>query len=60
MGSELVIGALIGLLAGGGVTFFIQSVVLKKRREHAASKKPTLEGEAMKKDKILASQRAFP
>lgn len=58
MGSELVIGALIGILAGGGVAFLVQSVLLKKRREQML-KEADLEGEAMKKDKILQAKERF-
>lgn len=55
---ELIIGSLIGLLAGGVATFVIQSTLLKKRREQII-KEAELEGEAMKKDKIYQAKEKF-
>lgn len=55
---ELIIGSLIGLLAGGIATFVIQSTLLKKRREQII-KEAELEGEAMKKDKIYQAKEKF-
>ncbi len=55
---NVIIGALIGLLGGGVVTFIIQQTMLKKRKEQIL-KEADLEGEAMKKDKILQAKERF-
>ncbi len=55
---NLIIGALIGLIGGGVATFVIQNTMLKKRREQIL-KEAELEGEAMKKDKILQAKERF-
>jgi len=55
---NVIIGALIGLIGGGVATFIIQNTMLKKRREHIL-KEAELEGEAMKKDKILQAKERF-
>jgi ribonuclease Y len=55
---NLIIGALIGLIGGGVVAFLVQSTLLKKRKEQVL-KEADLEGEAMKKDKILQAKERF-
>jgi ribonucrease Y len=55
---NVIIGALVGLIGGGIVTFIIQNTMLKKRREQIL-KEADLEGEAMKKDKILQAKERF-
>ncbi|MNK22593.1 Ribonuclease Y [compost metagenome] len=55
---NVIIGALIGLIGGGVVTFIIQNTMLKKRKEQIL-KEADLEGEAMKKDKILQAKERF-
>jgi ribonuclease Y len=55
---QVIIGALIGLIGGGVATFLIQSTLLKKKREQII-KEAELEGESMKKDKILQAKERF-
>lgn len=55
---NVIIGALIGLIGGGVATFIIQNIMLKKRKEQIL-KEADLEGEAMKKDKILQAKERF-
>ena len=55
---NVIIGALIGLIGGGVATFIIQNTMLKKRKEQIL-KEADLEGEAMKKDKILQAKERF-
>ena len=55
---QVIIGALIGLIGGGVATFVIQSTLLKKKREQII-KEAELEGESMKKDKILQAKERF-
>lgn len=55
---NVIVGALIGLIGGGVITFLIQSTLLKKRKEQIL-KEAELEGESMKKDKILQAKERF-
>ncbi|WP_343748442.1 ribonuclease Y [Fluviicola sp.] len=55
---NVIIGALIGLIGGGVATFIIQNTMLRKRKEQIL-KEADLEGEAMKKDKILQAKERF-
>ncbi len=55
---NVIIGALIGLIGGGVATFIIQNTMLRKRKEQIL-KEAELEGEAMKKDKILQAKERF-
>ena len=55
---NVIIGALIGLIGGGVATFIIQNTMLKKRKEQIL-KEADLEGEAMKKEKILQAKERF-
>lgn len=58
MDTNILLGSLVGILAGGGLAFFIQNVLLKKRKEQIL-KEAELEGEALKKDKILQAKEKF-
>ncbi len=55
---NVIIGALIGLIGGGVATFIIQNTMLRKRKEQIL-KEADLEGEAMKKEKILQAKERF-
>lgn len=55
---NVIIGALIGLIGGGVATFIIQNTLLKKRKQQIL-READLEGEAMKKDKILQAKERF-
>jgi ribonucrease Y len=55
---ELVLGLLIGLGAGGVMTFVITQVLLKKKRE-LIIKEAEAQGESMKKEKILQAKEKF-
>ncbi len=55
---NLVIGILVGLAGGAIATFVILNVVLKSKREQLI-KEAELEGEAMKKEKILQAKERF-
>lgn len=56
--TNILLGCLVGVLIGGGLAFFIQNVILKKRKEQML-KDAENEGEAMKKDKILQAKERF-
>ncbi|TXI88303.1 MAG: ribonuclease Y [Crocinitomicaceae bacterium] len=58
MDTNILLGSLVGILAGGGLAFFIQNVLLKKRKEQLL-KEAELEGESLKKDKILQAKEKF-
>lgn len=58
MDTNILLGSLVGILAGGGLAFFIQNVLLKKRKEQML-KDAENEGEAMKKEKILQAKEKF-
>jgi ribonuclease Y len=58
MNINILTGILVGILGGGGLAFFIQNVVLKKRKEQIL-KDAENEGEAMKKEKILSAKEKF-
>ncbi|MCO5268256.1 MAG: ribonuclease Y [Brumimicrobium sp.] len=55
---EIIIGLTIGLVGGAVAVFVIQSVLLKKRREQIL-KEAEVEGETIKKDKILQAKEKF-
>lgn len=55
---NLIIGILIGLAGGGVITFFIQNVLLKSKKEQIL-KIAEQEGEALKKDKIVQAKERF-
>lgn len=55
---EIIIGGVVGLIAGVIVTFVIQNILLKKRTEQIL-KDAENEGEAIKKDKILQAKEKF-
>lgn len=58
MDTNILLGSLVGILVGGGLAFFIQNVLLKKRKEQLL-KEAELEGESLKKDKILQAKEKF-
>lgn len=55
---ELVIGLLIGLAGGGAGVFVLQNVILKGKRDQMI-REAELEGENIKKDKILQAKERF-
>ena len=55
---ELVIGLLIGLAGGGAGVFILQNVILKSKRDQLI-REAELEGENIKKDKILQAKERF-
>lgn len=55
---NLIIGLLIGLVGGGVATFILQNVVLKSKRDQLI-REAELEGENIKKDKILQAKEKF-
>jgi ribonuclease Y len=55
---EIVIGLLIGLIGGGVTAFVIQNVLLKKKKEQIV-REAELEGETIKKDKMLQAKEKF-
>ena len=55
---NLVIGLLIGLAGGGAATFILQNVILKNKRDQLI-REAELEGENIKKDKILQAKEKF-
>jgi ribonuclease Y len=54
----IIVGLLIGLIVGGGVAFFIQNVILKNKKQQIIHE-AELEGETIKKDKILQAKEKF-
>jgi ribonuclease Y len=58
MYTNILLGILVGILGGGGLAFFVQNVILKKRKEQIL-KDAENEGEAMKKEKILSAKEKF-
>jgi ribonuclease Y len=55
---ELVIGLLIGIGGGGAGVFVLQNVILKSKKEQII-REAELEGENLKKDKILQAKEKF-
>jgi ribonuclease Y len=55
--SSILIG-LVSILIGGGLAFFVQNVILKKRKEQLL-KDAEFEGETIKKEKILQAKEKF-
>jgi ribonuclease Y len=55
---EIVIGLLIGLIGGGVVMVIVQQTLLKSKREKLI-KDAELEGENIKKDKLLQAKENF-
>jgi ribonuclease Y len=55
---NLIIGLLIGLVGGGVATFVLQNVILKGKRDQLI-REAELEGENIKKDKILQAKEKF-
>lgn len=55
---QIIIGALVGLIGGAVVMFLVQATALKKKREQTI-KEAELEGEALKKEKMLQAKERF-
>lgn len=55
---SIVIGLLIGLIAGGGVTYYLLNVFLTKKKEQTI-REAEMEGETIKKEKILQAKEQF-
>ena len=49
------IGALVGLIAGGGIVYFLLNSLMTKRRE-AILKEAEAQGEALKKEKMVQAK----
>ncbi len=58
MGIELLTGLLIGLLGGAVVAFVVSNVLLKKRKDKLL-KDAEIQGETLKKEKMLESKERF-
>jgi ribonuclease Y len=58
MSTDILIGSIIGILAGAVVAFIVQNVLLKKRKEKILRDADN-DGEAMKKEKILQAKEKF-
>lgn len=56
--TEIIIGALVGIIVGGAVVFLIQNVVLKKKKEQLI-KDAMQEGESLKKERIFQAKEKF-
>lgn len=56
--TTILLGSLVGILVGGGLTFVLQNTLLKKRREQII-KEAESEAEATKKEKILQAKEKF-
>jgi ribonucrease Y len=54
----LAIGLLVGIIGGGALVFVLMNTALKNKRE-ALLKEAEIEGEAIKKDKILQAKERF-
>lgn len=55
---NIIIGSLIGVIGGAVIAYVIQNSLLKKRKEQIL-KEAEIEGESMKKDKILQAKERF-
>lgn len=55
---NLIIGLLIGIIGGGVVAFVVQNTLLKSKKDQLI-KEAELEGEALKKEKILQAKERF-
>lgn len=56
--TTMLLGSLVGILVGGGLTFVLQNTLLKKRSEQII-KEAESEAEATKKEKILQAKEKF-
>lgn len=54
----IIIGVLLGLIGGGSVMYFLQNMLLNKKREQII-RESELEGETIKKDKLLQAKEQF-
>jgi ribonuclease Y len=57
--TNILLGGLVGIIAGGGVTFALQATALKARREKML-KDAENEGESMKKEKMKPFSLVIP
>lgn len=55
---EILIGSLIGIVAGGGIVFILQNIILKNRKEQII-KEAELKGESLKSEKLLQAKEKF-
>lgn len=55
---NIIIGLLLGLIGGGGAMYFLQNMLLTKKKEQII-RESELEGETIKKDKILQAKEQF-
>jgi ribonuclease Y len=55
---DILIGALVGLVGGGLLVFFVQNVLLKKQKDQII-REAEQEGENIKKEKILQAKEKF-
>jgi ribonucrease Y len=55
---SVLLGGLIGVIAGGGITFALQNTALKARRDKILSEAEN-QGETLKKEKILQAKEKF-
>lgn len=55
---DLIVGVLLGVIGGGVLAFVIQNTLLRKKKDQII-KEAEIEGEAIKKDKILQAKEKF-
>lgn len=58
MGIEIILGAIIGIVAGGVAAYFIQNSLLTRKKD-TIIKEAELEAETIKKDKMLQAKEKF-
>ena len=54
----IIIGLLIGLIGGGAVAYYVQNILLKKKKEQIVHDAEA-EGESIKKEKLLQAKEQF-
>ena len=54
----IIIGLLIGLIGGGAVAYYVQNILLKKKKEQIVHD-AAAEGESIKKEKLLQAKEQF-
>ena len=54
----IIIGLLIGLIGGGAVAYYVQNILLKKKKEQIVYDAEA-EGESIKKEKLLQAKEQF-
>jgi ribonucrease Y len=55
---NIAIGLLVGIISGGGVTYYLQNVLLKKKKEQII-REAQLEADSLKKDRIHQAKEKF-